>query len=140
MKFRELLSNKKINEEVTGINNTGIGYVITYSMYMIAQTHIWHLLCTSGQKHTALKEFYEELQDEVDELAERFIAQGGELQNVEVPLVAKYDDLTVMQKCQEYRNMVTSCIDTRPEMASIVDGIVDLQEVIDSKLYKFKMN
>ena len=134
--FKEMF----LNENIEGINNSGIGYVITYSMYMIAQTHIWHLLCTSGQKHTALKEFYEELQDEVDELAERFIAQGGELQTVDTPIVAKYDDLMVLQRINEYRNIVTSCIDTRPEMASIIDGIVDLQEVIDSKLYKFKMN
>ena len=71
MKFRDLVNKKEqVNEDVQGINNSGIGYLITYSMYMIAQTHIWHLLCKSGQKHTALGEFYEEMQDEVDSLAE----------------------------------------------------------------------
>lgn len=129
-----------INEDIEGINNTGIGYLITYSMHMIAQTHVWHLLCANGQKHTALGEFYEELQDEVDELAERFIAQGGVLETVNEPLIAIYDEEMVMARCQQYRNMVTSCVDNRPDMASIVDGIVDLQEVIDSKLYKFKLS
>lgn len=128
------------NESVPEINNSGIGYIISYSLYLIAQIHVWHLLCPSGQKHMALGELYSELEDEVDELAERFIAQGGVLTDINEPIIAKYDDLTVMQKCQEYRNMVTSCVDYRPEMASIIDGVVDLQELIDNKLYKFKLN
>lgn len=148
MKFRDLINEGKckepqqeqLSEGVEGINDTGIGYLITYAMYMIAQTHVWHLLCPSGQKHMALGEFYSELQDEVDELAERFVAQGGILQTVDKAIVASYDEYEIMQQCQEFRNMVTSCIDERPSMKSIVDGVVDLQEVIDNKLYKFKLN
>ena len=132
--------SEELDEAIEGINNTGIGYVISYSMFMIAQTHIWHLLCKSGQKHVALKNFYDELQDEVDELAERFIAQGGILSDVEANLVARYDDFEIVSAFNSYREMVTSCVESRPEMASIVDGIVDLQEVIDSNLYKFNLN
>jgi uncharacterized protein YgiM (DUF1202 family) len=132
--------SEELEEAIEGINNTGIGYVISYSMFMIAQTHIWHLLCKSGQKHVALKNFYDELQDEVDELAERFIAQGGILSDVEANLVARYDDFEIVSAFNSYREMVTSCVESRPEMASIVDGIVDLQEVIDSNLYKFNLN
>lgn len=140
MKFRDLVNKKEqVNEDVQGINNSGIGYLITYSMYMIAQTHIWHLLCKSGQKHTALGEFYEEMQDEVDSLAERFVAQGGILETINEPLIAVYDEQMVMQKCQQFREMVTSCINDRTDMRSIIDGVVDLQELIDNKLYKFKM-
>lgn len=140
-RYEDSLKNKKsLKEAIEGINDSGIGYLITYSLYMVAQIHVWHLLCPSGQKHMALGELYSELEDEVDELAERFIAQGGVLTDINEPIIAKYDDLTVMQKCQEYRNMVTSCVDYRPEMASIIDGVVDLQELIDNKLYKFKLN
>ncbi len=134
------VKSEELEEAIEGINNTGIGYVISYSMFMIAQTHIWHLLCKSGQKHVALKNFYDELQDEVDELAERFIAQGGILLDVEANLVARYDDFEIVSAFNSYREMVTSCVESRPEMASIVDGIVDLQEVIDSNLYKFNLN
>jgi len=134
MKFKDF-----INENIEDINNTGIGYLITYSLYMVAQTHLWHLIATSGQKHTALNELYTELQDEVDELAEQFIAQGGKLEPVNDSIMTVYDDNLIIEKLNQYRNMVTSCIDRRPEMASIVDGIIDLQEVIDKKLYKFKL-
>lgn len=129
-----------INEAIEEINNSGIGYIISYSLFMVAQTHMWHLLCPNGQKHMALGEFYEELQDEVDELAERFIAQGGQLVTINEPLVAQYDEYAILKACEQFRNMVTSAIDTNPNMASIVDGVADIQELIDQKLYKFKLN
>lgn len=132
--------NESLTESVDGINATGIGYIIPYTLQFIAQAHVWHLLCPNGQKHTALGELYEELQSEVDELAEKFIAQGGRLENINTPLMSYYDELEVRAKLDEFRNIVTSAITTDARMASIVDGITDLQEVIDSKLYKFNMS
>lgn len=135
MKFKEF-----INENVQGINDAGIGSIITFTIQMIAQIHIWHLLCPSGQKHTALGELYTELQDEVDSLAERFLAQGGNLELLyKLDLIVNYDDFTVLEKLNEFRSILSARIDTRPEMASIADGIIDLQEVIDNKIYKFKL-
>lgn len=131
--------NESLTEAVLGINDSGIGYIITYTLQFISQVHVWHLLCPNGQKHMALGELYEELQTEVDELAEKFIAQGGRLESVSMPLLAYYDEQQILAKIDEFRNIVTSAISTDPVMASIVDGITDLQEVIDSKLYKFKL-
>lgn len=134
MSFRKFL-----NEEVQGINENGIGRLITYTLYMTAQVHVWHLLCPSGQKHTALGELYDELQSEVDELAEKFIAQGGYLTTITEPIIAMYSEEVIRQKCDEYRTMITSCINRTPEMESIMDGVVDLQEIVDAKLYKFNL-
>lgn len=132
--------NESLTESVDGINATGIGYIIPYTVQFIAQAHVWHLLCPNGQKHTALGELYEELQSEVDELAEKFIAQGGRLESISTPLMTYYDELEVRAKLDEFRNVVTSAITTDPRMASISDGLTDLQEVIDSKLYKFNLS
>jgi DNA-binding ferritin-like protein len=131
--------NESLTEAIAEVNDNGIGYIIPYTLQFIAQAHTWHLLCPNGQKHMALGELYEELQSEVDELAEKFIAQGGTLLNVNVPLMAYYDEFTVRTAINELRNIVTSAIDTNPRMASIVDGLTDLQEVIDAKLYKFNL-
>jgi DNA-binding ferritin-like protein len=131
--------NESLTEAIAEVNDNGIGYIIPYTLQFIAQAHTWHLLCPNGQKHMALGELYEELQSEVDELAEKFIAQGGTLLNVNVPLMAYYDEFTVRAAINELRNIVTSAIDTNPRMASIVDGLTDLQEVIDAKLYKFNL-
>lgn len=144
MKFRDIVEGKveqeQITEAVEGINSTGIGYIVSYTLQFIAQTHAWHLTCPNGQKHMALGELYEELQTEVDELAEKFIAQGGILQAVNAPIIPTYDEELVRTRIEEYRNIVSSAINTDPRMASIVDGITDLQEVIDSKLYKFNLS
>lgn len=149
MKFRDIVEKKvppqpeqseKITEAVDGINSTGIGYIIPYTLQFIAQAHVWHLLCPNGQKHTALGELYEELQSEVDGLAEKFIAQGGVLESISFPLMSYYDESEVRSKFEEFRIIVTSAINTDARMASIVDGITDLQEVIDAKLYKFNMS
>lgn len=141
MKFKEFIKDsfEEINETVEGINNTGIGFIITYTLQLIAQVHVWHLICLSGQKHTALGELYEELQSEVDKLAEKFIAQGGVLQPISESISTSYDEEIVRSKLEEYRNLVTSGIDTNPSMASIVDSLTELQEIIDSKLYKFNL-
>lgn len=135
-----MITFKQLKENIDEINETGVGYIISYSLFMIAQMHLWHLLCPTAQQHIALGEFYDELQSEVDELAERFIAQGGILSNIiDEPLIANYDEYLVMEKFNQFRNMVTSAIDTNSRMASIVDGVVDIQELIDNKLYKFKL-
>jgi len=148
MRFRDILNpdgktsgekTEKINEAIEGVNNSGIGYIITYSLHMAAQAHVWHLLCPSGQKHMALGEFYSELEDEVDGLAEKFIAQGGVLQDFGKPIVASYDEFEILKAFEEFRNVVSAAITTDSRMQSIVDGLVDIQEVIDAKLYKFKL-
>jgi hypothetical protein len=132
--------NESLTEAVDGINNSGIGYIIPYTLQFIAQAHTWHLLCPNGQKHMALGELYDELQTEVDGLAEKFIAQGGRLETVSLTLTAYYDELEVRARLEEFRNIVSSAITTDSRLASISDGLTDLQEVIDSKLYKFNMN
>lgn len=140
--FREMF-NKKIkqtlNEEIQQINDKGIGSIISYSLFMVSQAHMWHLLCPDAQQHTVLGEFYNKLNDEVDELAERFLAQGGVLNDVDMPLIAKYSEFEVLRNLEDLRNIVTSAIDTDPIMASIVDGLVDIQELIDNIIYKFKL-
>lgn len=131
-----------LNEAIDEINEFGLGYFITYSIFMVGQSHVWHLLCPNGQKHTALGEFYNELQSEVDELAERFITQGGKLENIDRGIIAQYDEYSVIQEFENFRSYVSGCIGAigvSSTMASIVDGLTDIQEVIDSKLYKFKL-
>lgn len=129
-------------EQINGINNDIIGLVIPHTLALIAQAHIWHLVCPSGQKHVALKELYEELQSEVDGLAEKFIAQGGVIEEYNCSLKSTYSDMDVYVELDKYRDLITGTITANdtPEMKSIVDGLIDLQEVIDSKLYKFKLN
>lgn len=142
MNFRELLKQEPVNEEISEINSSGIGYIITEGLALVAQSHIWHLLIKSGQKHTALGEFYSTLDTELDELAERFIAQGGQLSNLEITLNTNVDELSILQNIDNYRSIVSTTIANieSAELESMKDGLIDLQECIDSFTYKFKLN
>lgn len=132
---------KMLNEEIDERENKeDISNLITYTLYLISQVHIWHLLCPSGQKHTALGELYNELQSAVDVLAERFIALGGKLSPLNISLVTTYSDLSVIKAIKEYREMTVKCISQDPSQQSINDAVIDLQEIADSKLYKFNLN
>jgi len=146
--FKNFLAESKaiektvLSEAVEGINENSVGYIIPYAMYMVAQAHIWHLLCPSCQKHMALGEFYDELESEVDELAERFIAQGGELQPFNMAFDMEYSDQKVYAACETFRQAISDCVaqTESPALRSIQDGVVDLQEVVDNKMYKFQRN
>jgi Family of unknown function (DUF5856) len=138
----DLKSSEELVEAVQGINDNSVGYLIPYALFMVAQTHLWHFLCPDGQKHMALGEFYEELEEEADSLAERFIAQGGQLQPFNVQFDMEYSDAKVYSAFAAFREVVSQCAlqTDRAELRSIQDGVVDLQEVIDNKLYKFERN
>lgn len=153
-KFRDWLdSNEKakietqieVNESVNAseLNSTGIGYIVTKTLAMAAQVHIWHLLAKSGQKHTALGSFYDELETEVDGLAEKFIAIGGLIGNFDYSFNASYDDANIILAVREFREEVSGVImyvKDGADYQSMLDGLVDLQETIDQFVYRFKLD
>lgn len=135
-----------INEamEIQGVNTSNnLETLIPEIMNVISQTHIWHLLCTSGQKHMALGEFYTELQDEVDELAETYIGMGGTINSIEpfTPDVV-YTDSKVISYIKDFKEMVNMCISStdKSEMRSIQEELIEIQELIYSFVYKFNMD
>lgn len=133
-KFRQLL-----NENVEGINDHNVGFIISYTLHFSSQLHIWHLLTKNAQQHSALQELYDGLREEVDKLAEKFIAQGGNLETVSDNLLAYYDEKVVRRSITEYRQLITNSISNDKNIASIVDSLIDIQEILDSGLYKFDL-
>ena len=85
-----LKEKNSINESIDPrvLRETGIGRCVSKTLLFTAQVHMWHLLAKSGQKHSALGSFYDALETEVDELAEKFIAIGGTLEDIDYQLIA----------------------------------------------------
>lgn len=147
MGFKEFLkfdtTPEKLEEAIKGIENVKISNIIPKTLAMVAQAHVWHLLIKSGQKHMALNELYTNLDSEVDGLAEKFIGQGGIIQplSFEMDIDASFEN--ILNKVDLFRVEVSDCISSvknNSELQSILDGLIDLQEVIDSFTYKFKLN
>lgn len=153
-KFRDWLEEQskqtvvekvEINEAVNTdeLNASGIGYIVNKTLATAAQVHIWHLLAKSGQKHSALGSFYDELETEVDGLAEKFLAIGGILGSFECKFEAQYDDANIILAIREFREEISGAImfvKDSADLQSMLDGLVDLQETVDSFVYKFKLD
>ena len=140
MKFKNYINvNEKIY--VPGINEVSVGSCIVYMMNSISQFHIWHLLAKSGQKHTALNELYTGLQDELDDLAEIFIAGGGILQPVEISLITEYNDDSIRSEYAMLRNKLSQAISetSAPDMRSIQHELIEIQELVNKSMYKFDL-
>ena len=137
MKFRDLIS--KLDE---GINDNALPILIPMVIHLIGQAHIWHLLTKNAQQHTALNELYTTLQDEVDELAERYIALGGRFEPLSINFNTNPSEQNILTYISAFRDTVSQTISVVKEddnFASILDGVVDIQECIDSFVYKFNL-
>lgn len=155
MTFREYLNQAKIStEEVSSakiteavdtveLNSTGIGYIVSKTLATAAQVHIWHLLAKSGQKHVALGAFYGALESEIDGLAEKFLAIGGVLGDFSYGFTSTYSDTDIVIATREFRDEVSGVISQvtgNPDLQSMLDGLVDIQEAIDNFTYQFKLD
>lgn len=142
---QQVQNDKQIIEsvDVAALNASGIGYIVSKTLAVAAQVHIWHLLAKSGQKHSALGSFYDALETEVDLLAEKFLAIGGTISDFSFNFSSSYSDTDIILAMREYRDEVSDTIFSVKDSAdlqSVLDGLTDLQEDIDQFIYRFKLD
>lgn len=131
-----------VNESIQKINENSIGYVIVRTLALISQVHMWHFLIKSGQKHLALGEYYNELQDKVDGLAEKFVVLGGSLIEYNYTIRPYTSEEIILNEVIDFRAYVVTQIELLKddsELAGIYDSLVDLQEITDSFAFKFNL-
>ena len=146
----ELKSFKEINEGYYRDGNDGMGAeaiqgIIFETMSMVVQSHIFHLVTTSNADHEALGEFYTELDKVSDELAETFIGMDGDLESFgdyDASFVTSYFKEEYVELVEGYRAGISDVITytNNPEMMSLNDKLIDVQELVDKLLYKLKQN
>lgn len=133
----------EMNENINNINSFNIEVIIGKTFNVITQSHIWHLLVKSGQKHSALNELYSNLEKRVDSLSEKFIAQGGILSEFKCDYSVIYDDNTILEYVDVFRKDITYVLFKMKDefsLSSLSDDLIEIQEAIDSFVYKFKLN
>ena len=111
------------------------------ALYMATQLHLYHLNTTSYAQHMALKEFYEELEDLADELAEKILALGYDLSLDETNSYTAEFHLTndnMLETIHAFRYIVSDGIESTADEdhASLNDVMIDMQKLIDDTLYK----
>lgn len=144
LKFQDYLNE---NIQVEGMDELVEEFTqgIASTLHMINQFHIFHWNTKSYAKHEAIGDFYEGLQDKVDNLVEHYLAIGGYYSDVyieQMPLNFTMDpDNDMMVNILEgYRNRINSCIDStnQSNMMSVNDDLISIVKLIDKTAYKLQ--
>ena len=147
-KFRDWVTakqSKEINEKVTTTSDiSNIAILLTETLHFANQIQVWHWLAKSGQKHTALGDFYAFLRESVDGIAETLIAQNI-LPRSEYAkgIDIIYSDEVITVHVNKYRELITELIDIvsveKTDVSNIRDALIDIQEGIDKFVYQFDL-
>ena len=146
--FKEWMAakqSKEINEKVTTTSDvSNIDILLTETLHFANQIQMWHWLAKSGQKHTALGDFYAFLRESVDGIAETLIAQNI-LPRSEYAkgIDIIYSDEVITVQVNKYRELITELIDIvsveKTDVSNIRDALVNIQEGIDKFVYQFDL-
>lgn len=127
---------------VEGIEATGVQSVIRSGLELVAQFHIYHWLTKSYAQHNALGSFYSSLEDNIDTLAENYIALGGVLSG-DCTLFTKmnYNIVDVINNLTSYRALISDALSytSGSSMLSLNDCLIDIQRLIDKTIYLLEL-
>ena len=146
--FKEWMAtkqSKEINEKIELTSDAGdVNMLLTETLHFANQLQIWHWLAKSGQKHTALGDFYSSLRENIDSLAETLIARAiSPLSRGSKTLDVVYSDDVITYQTKEYRQFITNLIEQlsveKSDIANVRDMVIDVQEGIDKFVYQFDL-
>ena len=147
-KFRDWMTakqSKEINEKIELSSDMGnVNMLLTETLHFANQIQVWHWLAKSGQKHTALGDFYAFLRESVDGIAETLIARAiSPLSRGSKTLDVVYSDDVITYQTKEYRQFITNLIEQlsveKSDIANVRDMVIDIQEGIDKFVYQFDL-
>ena len=147
-KFRDWVTakqSKEINEKIELSSDIGdVNMLLTETLHFTNQLQVWHWLAKSGQKHTALGDFYSVLRENIDSLAETLIAQAiSPISRGSKTLDVVYSDDVITYQTKEYRQFITNLIEQlsveKSDIANVRDMVIDIQEGIDKFVYQFDL-
>lgn len=129
-------NNAEFNAEPTESIISDMPHLIGSLMFSVSYIHLYHLTTNSYARHKAFEDYYTDMPDKVDALAETWMAnnQMVRFQNTIVPsddsvnylLVLKGLALNVRQDYEDVKYV---------NLCSLIDDIINL---IDATLYKIK--
>lgn len=110
-------------------------------LQFVTQVHVWHWQTKQYAAHKALGDYYEGLQDSVDELAEVFFGHGGKLAKAkQSELSIEFDKDNAVSILKEFRNSLNETQSTfmeseNSEFNGVGDIILDIVKSTDKLVY-----
>lgn len=124
--------------QVPGLPVQEISDVLVFGLGLVAQFHVYHWQTKSYEQHKAFGGFYEDLQGDLDSLAEKFIGVGGALSAfTSMPVTDQFNAGAAIANLQTYRRMVVVALGktTDSELLAVNDCLVEIQKLIDQTIY-----
>lgn len=123
--------------ETTEDRNPELSLFIQESLFLVAKSHMWHLLSKSYAQHKALNEFYDELQDLIDELAEASIGVNGELSLCDRTFT--YSDCAgCIEEIKHYKEYIDNVSQQMQDQNSLINVLDDINTLCDQTIYKLE--
>jgi DNA-binding ferritin-like protein len=104
-------------------------------LHSATNTHFFHWSTDSFSKHTALGEYYDEIVDLTDQLAESYMGKYGKLTAFPSVYHQPKDPLKYMESLQNFVADARQDLPQDSELQNIIDEIADL---INTTAYKLK--
>ena len=110
--------------------------LLSILLHSVTQTHVFHLQTKSYAEHIALNEFYDNMNDLVDRLAEGYQGKYG-IQNYKN--ISGIESYQSKQQVVEYLLKINTIIESnKPSESFLVAILDDIQELIFTTKYKLE--
>lgn len=134
--LRAFLKEAEITEDLREL----VEGVITATLAMSVQAHFWHWQTKNYAAHEALGDFYENLTELVDEVAEVFMGSGGEFVSEVQASMSTFDIDRVKEDLEEYKERlveaeVSLMKDEAGHLHGVGDKVNDLIQEVDKLQY-----
>ena len=132
-----------IKESASENENTIMEFVV-YSLNTISQFHLYHFLTKNAQQHDAIGQFYNSLNDEIDNFTEYFLGENNistyiSQNSYNFQTISTIEN--IVSSLNEYDAKllnIRAILDVNKE-GSLVDSVDDIKELVSKLKYKLKM-
>lgn len=122
-------------------HNDAMQHVISATLQLSVQSHLWHWQTKSYAAHEAFGEFYIKIRDLVDELAELFMGAEGEVSGIKVE--AEMQDFDMDQVVEQLKKYKDECATVETQLMSddnatyhgVGDKLLEITQAVDKLQY-----
>lgn len=119
-----------------------VGYLVKSGMEFSTQIHILHLLTDNAQIHSLLGNLYENSFITLDQIAEEYLAMGGECEGAwQSTIYYDYSEELIHETIGDFYKLVNETIQylDSPEKESIKNKVMQLQKYIHKAEYQLNL-
>lgn len=121
-----------------------IEHLINRTLFISVLTHYWHWQTKSYAAHKALGDFYEEMTELVDELAEAYMGSGGEIKATQSFELEVFEPEAAKKRISDFKDEIKEIEaklmgDEFKDFHGVADHMISIIQECDKLLYLFTL-